>query len=141
MKYYATVRSERAGRHAQKGGDKEIVIDLSKGNTDHLQIVYKGDTLLVYDKVRDTVLLETKDLENCLHYGCRNKATSAEGSCYEHTFCDCPKVDGKYHKHYKPECDRLKGETQTGELCHTCGTRLDKANPECKQHYNADIPL
>lgn len=43
MKLYATINSERGGRPAKKGGDKSLMIDISRGN-------YHLGTLKVYDR-------------------------------------------------------------------------------------------
>src|SRR3990167_8236737 len=40
----------------------------------------------------------------CDHYQCHNEVVDGTSSCTAHTFCNCPKVDGKYHAHYMPEC-------------------------------------
>lgn len=49
MKLYATVNSEGAGREAKKGGNKELVIKLKRGNVETFTVVMKEQTLLIYD--------------------------------------------------------------------------------------------
>lgn len=45
----------------------------------------------------------------CTHHQCNNEAVKNTDACEDHTFCDCPKVSGKYHAHYKPECPKKGG--------------------------------
>jgi hypothetical protein len=44
----------------------------------------------------------------CTHFQCHERRYEDNHTCYAHTFCDCPKVSGKYHAHYMPECPNRK---------------------------------
>lgn len=57
----------------------------------------------VWDKLYDIIGLQWHDTK-CTHFQCHNEAVEGTDACDNHTFCDCPKVNGKYHAHYKPEC-------------------------------------
>lgn len=59
-KLYASSHSDKGGREASKGGDKEIVTRLYIGNTPVYQVTFKGDTLQVVDAQTFEVLLEKK---------------------------------------------------------------------------------
>ena len=63
----------------------------------------------VWDKLYDFFGLEWHDTK-CTHFQCNAEAIENTDACKDHTFCDCPKVDGKYHAHYKTdkECPNIK---------------------------------
>ncbi len=60
-KLYAELTSDKGGRVASKGGEKEIVTKLYVGNSLEYTIVHKPHSLLVYDGDYN-VLVETKQL-------------------------------------------------------------------------------
>jgi len=62
MKLYVKARNEsKEGREAVKGGNKEIVIELSRGNKKSYTIVFKEETLLVYNTLTSKILLEERE--------------------------------------------------------------------------------
>ncbi len=46
----------------------------------------------------------------CTHFQCNNKVIEGTEACYYHTFCGCPKLNGKYYVHYLHNCPEKKGE-------------------------------
>lgn len=56
-KLYAELTSDKGGRVASKGGDKEITTKLNCGNLRDYTIVYKPHSLLILDR-DDNILLE-----------------------------------------------------------------------------------
>lgn len=82
MKLYATVESEGKGREARKGGNKELVIKLTRGNSKTFTVVFKEHTLLVYNTETYKILYE----ENLTKGKMQNDAA-----------CDLAYCNGKDH--------------------------------------------